>query len=95
MAMLAPENGAYNMPSVLPTTVVLHPDVMVERLKQQQVTIPGQRYEPLPTWKLTHRLDEADSAAPENSPTKRHPQSSDWAVAPRPSVEGPSTHTPN
>jgi len=44
MAMLAPENGAYNMPSVLPTTVVLHPDVMVERLKQQQVTILGQRY---------------------------------------------------
>jgi hypothetical protein len=32
------------MPSVLPTTVVLHPDVMVERLKQQQVTILGQRY---------------------------------------------------
>lgn len=81
MATLSPETGAaYKMPSVLQTTVVTHPDVMVERLKQQQVPIQeqGQRSQPPRTWNLNpqlarpHSLPRTPRATPQSQ--TRHPQ---------------------
>ena len=91
MAMLAPEHGAYSMPSVLPTTVVLHPDVMVERLKQQQVIQksmnfnyePSSEPDPRPALSPSSNL-EINPQLALDPPAQRHPQSSDWAIAPRP-----------